>query len=166
VLDREQISTHIKAFPDGTILEFDKGKFDDWCVYLIERGRRAPPRDTEYFAKLKELAATHGATTIYADFVAIYDLTRSCLEESVLATITALAARYGHDSLDIDKLFSILYAGMIAEENKQNARLKKRIKRLGMHQVLIDGLRPDAAASFSKGKPWRVLDIECQRRGF
>ncbi len=39
--------------------------------------------------------------------------------------------------------FNVLYAGMVAEENKENAVLKKRIKRLGMHQVLIDGLEPE-----------------------
>ncbi len=55
---------------------------------------------------------------------------------------------------------------MIEEENKQFAILKKRIKRLGMHQILIDNLDPEVAANFSKGKKWRELDNLMKLRGF
>ena len=55
---------------------------------------------------------------------------------------------------------------MFAEENKAQAKLKKRIKRLGAHQVLIEGRPPEVAAEFSKGRPWQELDEECRRRGF
>jgi hypothetical protein len=156
----------IKRFPDGTALEFDAGSFDNWCVYLVNGGNRAPPRDSEYFARLKELAKRHGARKIYDDFVKIYSVTASSLKSHVLNGITRLASYYGEDSLEMDKLFTILYAGMVAEENKANAILGKRIKRLGMHQVLIDGLESKIAANFSRGKPWRELDVECNRRGF
>lgn len=43
---------------------------------------------------------------------------------------------------------NVLYAGMIAEENKENAVLGKRIKRLGMHQVLPDEMPPETASVF------------------
>lgn len=44
----------IKRFPDGSFLEYDRGGFDDWCVYLTDAsGNRKPPRDTDYFAQLK-----------------------------------------------------------------------------------------------------------------
>jgi hypothetical protein len=55
---------------------------------------------------------------------------------------------------------------MIAEENKKNAILKKRIKRLGIYQVLIEGMKPEVAAVFSKGKKWRELDKTMLERGF
>jgi hypothetical protein len=55
---------------------------------------------------------------------------------------------------------------MIAEENKKNAILKKRIKRLGMHQVLIMGMPANQAASFSKGKNWRDLNEIMINLGF
>ena len=36
----------IKHFPDGSFLEYDRGGFDDWCVYLTDAsGKRKPPRD-------------------------------------------------------------------------------------------------------------------------
>lgn len=35
-------------------------------------------------------------------------------------------------------VFTIIYLGMVAEENKLGTKLGKRIKRLGIHQVLYD----------------------------
>jgi hypothetical protein len=55
---------------------------------------------------------------------------------------------------------------MIAEENKDKAILKKFIKRLGVHQVLIEKHDPVLAANYSKGKKWQVLKLECESRGF
>ena len=65
--------------------------------------------------------------------------------------------RLEHQAL-VEQWFVVIYAGMIAEENKQSAILKKRIKRLGMHQVLKLEYEPRIAANFSKGKKWRDLD--------
>ncbi|MEI8165737.1 MAG: hypothetical protein WCG26_05140, partial [Chloroflexales bacterium] len=73
---------------------------------------------------------------------------------------------YADDSLAVDILLSILYAGMIAEENKHRAKLRKRVKRLGVHQVLVEHLAPEEAATFSKGKSWEVIDFECTVRNF
>ena len=55
---------------------------------------------------------------------------------------------------------------MVAEENKRFARLKKYIKRLGVHQVLIEGHRASWAANYSRGKKWQELQQECDARGF
>ena len=156
----------IKNFPDGSIIEFDIGKFDSWCVYLTEGESRTTPRDVDYFRDLKTLANKHGADKIYCDFVTIFDATTKIIDQSLLATITTLSKQYDNADLRIDKLFTIIYASMLAEENKQHAVLKKRIKRLGLHQVLIEGATPEYAATFSKGKRWRELDAECTSRGF
>lgn len=55
---------------------------------------------------------------------------------------------------------------MVAEENKLGTKLGKRIKRLGIHQVLYDRYSPAAAASFSRGLPWTRINNECKLRGF
>jgi hypothetical protein len=55
---------------------------------------------------------------------------------------------------------------MIAGENKTNAILKKRIKRLGMHQILIEDLDADYSGNFSKRKNWKELDVLMKERGF
>jgi hypothetical protein len=77
-----------------------------------------------------------------------------------------MARAYGDDALDVDILLSILYAGMIAEENKRRARLRKRVKRLGVHQLLFEGASPAEATTFSRDKPWDVIDMECTVRRF
>jgi hypothetical protein len=55
---------------------------------------------------------------------------------------------------------------MLAEENKANKKLGKRIKHLGVYQVLIDELPIATAANYSRGKNWKDLDIICQNLGF
>jgi len=158
---------NIKIFPDGTKVEYNQGKFDAWCVYFIRaNGQKIAPKDVQYFIRFQQLASKYGATTIYQDFVVIYAKTDYKINEMILNNITQLAAKYQDDALTIDKLFTIIYAGMVAEENKEKAILKKRIKRLGMHQVLMENLPPNMAANFSRGKSWRELDKECKLRGF
>lgn len=159
--------TLIKNVRNGNVIEFDSGKFDAWCVYLKRPNKlRYPPLDTEYFSKLKVLGSSHGSQKIYDDFVRFYTPTSKNIDNNVLNLITEIADGYGNDAEEIDIWFSVVYAGMIAEENKQFAVLKKRIKRLGMHQVLIEGLEPNYAANFSKGKKWRELDGVMREKGF
>lgn len=111
------------------------------------------------------LLTIHGSQ-IYSDFVSIYDTTTKSIEQSVLDFISNLTSKYGKDNLEIDILFTILYAGMIAEENKSYTKLGKRVKRLGMHQVLVEKLPAHIAANFSKGKNWYEIAKECEQRGF
>lgn len=156
----------IKKFIDGSTLEYDEGAFDPWCVYLTSPNKnRYAPKDTEYFEDLKKLSSKY-SEAVYDDFIQIYNKTTKTLESEVLNYITELSRKYGVDSLKIDIVFSIIYSGMIAEENKQNTVLGKRIKRLGVHQVLKENISPLGAASFSKGKKCQVLSKECERRGF
>jgi hypothetical protein len=157
----------IKNVRNRNTIEFDRGSFDNWCVYLKRLGQpRYAPRDTEYFSKLKHLGYTHTHQKIYNDFVSYYNLTNAVIDVNVLNLITTIANAYGRDAEEIDIWFSVIYAGMVAEENKANAILKKRIKRLGMHQVLIEGLDANYAANFSKGKNWRELHEIMKQRGF
>jgi len=157
----------IKTFADGSLLEFDQGGFDDWCIYLTRPGAsRYAPKDIQYFSEVRFYAKKHSPKTIYADFVAIYAATGKQIETPVLALIENLAQKYAKNSLDMEIIFTILYAGMVAEENKHSTRLGKRVKRLGLYQILFDGMLPAQAAVFSKGKPWHEIAAECQKRGF
>lgn len=156
-----------KVFSDESIIEFDTGRFDDWCVYLRRPSQaRFAPRDNWYFSELVRLGEIHGHASIYADFVQIYDHTAKKKNPKLLDGITRLTAKYNADALLIDILLSIIYAGMLAEENKANTRLGKRVKRLGMHQCLLEGVNPDIAANFSRGKTWREIAEDCVSRGF
>jgi hypothetical protein len=161
------MSRPIKTFVDGSLLEFDQGEFDDWCVYLTRPGtQRHAPKDIEYFSDIHNYAKKYSSKMIYDDFVVIYAATGKQIENHVLRLIENLAKKFVENSLDIEIIFTILYAGMVAEENKRFTRLGKRVKRLGLFQTLFDGMLPSQAAIFSKGKSWRDIAIECQKRGF
>lgn len=158
----------IKIFADGTSLEYDAGKFDDWCVYLRSadgRQRRAL-RDVEYFTRAQELSQAHGVDVFYADFVTVYDATTGTMTDTVHQTIDGLSVKYGGDQLSANKVFTTLYATMVAEEVKAFAVLKKRIKRLGLYQVLFEDMPVEVAANFSKGKKVAELAPLCKARGF
>lgn len=157
----------IRTFQDGSILEYGAGAFDDWCVYLTRPDvKRYPPKDYQYFERLAEYGAKYGNSQVYEDFVQIYNVTEKQISESVFALIDRLSEKYGDKAIDVAIDFSIIYMGMIAEENKRNTKLGKRVKRLGVHQVLVDELSCDEAANFSRGKKWTDIDIECKNRNF
>ena len=157
----------IKRFTDNSILEYDRGKFDDWCVYYTDTsGRRRPPRDYDYFGELKSFARKYGNENIYNDYVCVYNLTEKSVNEKVLAYISEITKKYHEDALRLDVLMSILYMGMIAEERKINTRLGKRIKRLGMHKLLIEGETISSSANFMRGMNWREIDRMCRERNF
>jgi hypothetical protein len=40
---------------------------------------------------------------------------------------------------------------MVAEENYPGTKLGKRLKRLGVHQILIEGMKVETAANWSRG---------------
>jgi hypothetical protein len=157
----------INNFSNGGFIEFDSGYFDEWCVFVTKSsGERFAPTDSHYFSRLKILGEKYGSQKIYDDFVVVFNRTSKSIDSSVFELISALSKSYGYDFLEMEIWLNVLYAGMIAEENKQNAILKKRIKRLGMYQVLIENILPEEAAIFSKGKKWRELDALMKSKGF
>ena len=157
----------IKTFSDGSYLEYDRGSFDDWCVYLTNsNGNRRPPRDIDYFNQLKRFADKYGVDRVYHDYVLVYALTGKQINQSALTEISTIAAAYGEDALEFDVILSILYMAMIAEERKQYTRLGKRIKRLGIYKLLIENRSVSEAANFMRGMGWRDIDKLCRERGF
>lgn len=161
------MSRLVKKVQGKHLVEFDNGIFDQWCVFLTREGMpRYAPKDTEYFSVLKNMGVKYGPAKIYNDFIQYYTHTSKYLDNKLLDLITNLSNDYENDAEEMDIWFTVIYAGMIAEENKINAVLKKRIKRLGMHQVLLENMDPVIAANFSKGKKWKELDTMMKERGF
>lgn len=162
------MSETVKHLADGRAVVFDEGTFDRWCVYVVEAGgERHAPRDETYFNDLRRIAGGYVDGKVYSDFVAVYEQTTRHIDPAVLSLIDNLAATYeAGDRVLVEQWFAVLYAGMIAEENKRRAKLKKRIKRLGMHQVLVEGMPPSQAAHFSRDKKWYELAGIMHGHGF
>lgn len=158
----------LKSFTDGSFIYYGKGIFDNYCVFLKKNSKKTAPRDIDYFKDLKELSLKYHVKKLYNDFVKIYDKTTSELEEKILKDfIDEIASSYeGEDVLLINKTFSIIYLGMIAEENKKNTRLGKKIKRLGVYCLLIEKFSVDKAANFMRGKKAEEILQLCKERGF
>lgn len=158
----------VKNLINGRSITFDKGKFDEWCVYVVEaNGFRKAPFDETYFSDLYRISQRYEANKVYNDFVQIYNLTSQHIDESVLGLIDAIVKTYNNeDQILVEQWMTVLYAGMIAEENKDKAILKKRVKHLGMYQVLILRMPAKEAAKFSYGKSWRELDAIMRGYGF
>lgn len=139
-------------------ITFGKGGFDDWCVFLLEGWRARAPLDSEYFSFFKLLAERYGKEKIFLDFLDIYRLVSTDFKPEVITLIKEQAKVYADDATNYEIWMSVIYGGMIAEENKSDKILGKRIKRLGMYQLLIEDFTPEEAANFSKGRPWKELD--------
>ena len=157
----------IRTFCNGQSLEFDTGGFDEWCTYIRNPdGTRKPLRDFDYFSDIVNLGNIYGFQRIFLEIKKIYILTGKEIDERVLKYISLVSEEYATDSLGVEILFSILYAAFIAEENRAKTKLGKRIKLLGIHQILMEGIAPEIAANFSRGMSWQNISKLCEERGF
>ena len=157
----------IKTFSDNSRIEYDRGNFDNWCIYYYNcHNERKPPKDVDYFLALRILARKYGTSKVYEDFVKVYNMVEKDLDNDKLHEISILTNTYGEDSIRADITFSILYAAMIAEEKVVYTKLGKRIKRLGVHLLLIENKTIEYAANIMRGKMWTTLDAQCREYGF
>ena len=144
---------------------FAPGSFDNWCIYVEKGKERFAPTDIWYFVVLDDWAQYLVPDFIYYDFIKIYDAVATDVSHDTLELIERLSFSYP----DYDQaclIWTILYMGMIAEENKTGKILGKRIKRLGIYQLLIERLEPVHAANFSRGRSTLELAPYCNERGF
>lgn len=158
----------INKINEEILIYFDKGIFDNFCVYFSDNGnKKIAPKDVEYFSEFKKLSKFYPKYKVYDDFVSIYEVTGKEIDKNTVNLIKAISNTYHeeHKRL-VEILFSIIYGGMITEENKERAILKKRMKRLGMHQLLVLDFSPFDAARFSRGKKARELNRVMQSYGF
>lgn len=161
------MSRLIKKLRNNKLVIFDKGRIDFWCVYLVENNRKYAPSDVTYFTDFLNISKLYPPGKVYQDFVSIYNVTTKSVDQQVLNLIDVITDTYQEvHQLLMEQWFTVIYAGMIAEENKENAVLKKRIKRLGMYQVLVLGIIPPVAAKFSIGKKAGELRSIMQSYGF
>ena len=145
---------------------FDEGKFDKFCVHCINHrtGKKWFALDKEYLSWIKRLSNRYNVDLVYSDFVRLYDFVQKDYDlEGVIGLIEELDSHY-HNSTQ--KWWVVFYMTMVAEENKDGAILGKRIKRLGVYNVLFDGYSVDYTAKYMNGMNWVKLDELMVCRGF
>lgn len=148
----------------GYKIYFDSGKFDDWCVYYINtEDKKFVPLDKHYFQWILDLSKKYGVEQVYNDFLKVYEAADEVFDEDDCLSLCE----------EVDKNYEegtthwwvIFYMTMVAECKKENAILKKRIKHLGVYNVLFDGYDIDYVTKYMKGKGWRDLDALMKERG-
>ena len=162
----EMFTPPFRTFSDGEAIGFGRGRIDNFCVYHRIEGLTRAPLDTEYFEFIKDLSLTYSPIMVYRRFVTLYEHVEKNLSENSISLIDRISSDFPNEVRACQTYFTILYLAMVAEENYQETKLGKRLKRLGIHQILIEGMEVDAAANWSRGRPWREISEECERRGF
>jgi hypothetical protein len=163
----DTMGREIYSFQDGTLIEFDSGSFDHWCVYITIPGQeRYAPKDIEYFDYFRQLGEMFGNDVVYEMYCEVYEKVDGVVSREVMKSIIQRCGKFQEECKASAIWFIVVYAGMVAEENKRYTKLGKRIKRLGMHQVLCEGMSPEDAAQFSKGMKWKEINKICVERGF
>ena len=147
-----------------TCIYFDRGKFDSYCVYVNRVGyERCAPTDDIYFKWIKGLAHRYGVIQVYTDFCLLYDIVDDKINKNkVIALVSNLDLHYNENTII---WWLIFYMTMVAECKKKNAILKKRIKKLGVYNILIENESIDDVVQYMRGKKWQELDELMKERG-
>lgn len=148
---------------DGTRIWFGEGSFDGWCVFTKENGEIKCYTDKDYFSVIKSLSEIYGTEMVYNDFKTIYFSVNKQFDiGETVSKCKSVAEHYVENTL---KWWIVLYMTMVAEENKENKILGKRIKHLGIYNILFDGYEIDYVTSYMDGKRWYELDKLMKERG-
>ena len=147
-----------------TCIYFDKGKFDKYCVYVNGRNKfHYAPTDDMYFNWIRVLAEQYGEFYVWNDFCVIYNIVDTGeTEDEVLSIVINIDMHYNDDTI---LWWLIFYMTMLAECKKENTILKKRIKKLGVYNILFDKYDVNYVTKYMKGMNWKTLDKYMKERG-
>lgn len=149
----------------GYEVYFAQGRFDKWCVYLNKDENENPsiPLDKDYFQWILELSNKYGVHQVYDDFLKVYNIADETFDEAECSTLCHEIDK--HYEEDTTHWWIIFYMTMVAECKKKNAILKKRIKHLGVYNILFDEYDIDYVVKYMHGKYWGDLDKLMKERG-
>ncbi len=146
-----------------------QGRDDKHCVYVQTKGDSTAYiyTDAGYFDSINKIAVNENkADELWDDFFEIFNLIDGTIKDEVVDRIYEMAHKYENDN-DFRLHYMQLYYTMDAEWHKGDSYpLKHRVKALGMHQFLKEGMSPREAANFSWGKNADYLDKLMKERGF
>lgn len=149
---------------NGFHLYFGKGDFDDYCVY-VERKNKLYPwfRDETYFRWLKRLSKKYGKELVYNDFKYVYENVYVGVDKEVPNRIIREIDE--HYPEQTQQWWGLFFMTMLAEEHKENTILGKRIKHLGVYNLLIDEYSIQYIVTYMRDMYWMDLDDLMYERG-
>ncbi|WP_143461371.1 DUF7004 family protein [Levilactobacillus enshiensis] len=173
----------VQRYADNSYYTFSTGTKDNWHLMYHDTKGGHELYDKDYLSRIKTISHYYGHEHVYTSFVIVFDLVSKNAKETngrpvpsqeQLDQIKKIAQSYSDDPQQIimlHKLFDCFYMTMISEwyyktTRGQPSKLKHRIKRLGVYQVIHEGMSPEAAANYSKHKSARDLDQEMKKHGF
>lgn len=168
----EELNSLITAFDDSTYLCFTRGAFDSWRVTFLdaEGKQNYSPKDTaffDYFLSLTEYGSTKkDIFNIIKKMSKKISKNMDIIFDPLRKDIYKYAKELNipeNEQLRFEKAMMSILAAMLSEEQKAFTKLGKKLKLLGLHQVLIGNMEPKTAANWSRGKSWRDILAEYER---
>ncbi len=180
-----QNARNIYEFKDGSIIQFNRGSFDDYRVTYFPNKQKMnlghSPKDEDYFLDLIYLKDVVGYEVIWNDFMTLSDMVKdNGLQHNaspdysggtiayVRIQLNSIVKKYpANIQEETFKLFMTLWAVMISEwyhtYGERPSILKHTPKVIGVYQVLNNIYSPKDASEFSKNDKMmdEVLSIEC-----
>lgn len=143
---------------------FGEGKFDEWCVYCRKpNGGFWFALDKQYLYWIKKMSLRYGKEKVYNDFLRIFEVARFDFDfEEGYSVIKEVSLNY---PVCTEHWWTIFYMTMIAECHKEGTILNKRIKHLGVYNVIFDGYGSGYTANYMKKLHWWELDELMRVRG-
>lgn len=149
---------------NGFHLEFGKGNFDDYCVYVSRNNVNFHwLKDEEYFRWLKGLSKRYNVELVYNDFKYVYDNVYVGVTSEIANKVIREVDRHYREHTQ--QWWSIYFMTMLAEELKENSILGKRIKHLGVYNFLFDKYPISYIVRYMRGMYWEDLDELMNERG-
>ena len=151
---------------DGYKMRFGWGNFDKYCVHVYDTVNRKKwfPLDEEYFQWIYDLSMVFGVDNVFDDFLLLYEnVDVDSTNNDCYYLTKGLDLHY--PSIDTQHWWMIFYMTMYAECVKKGAILKKRIKLLGVYNILYDGYSIPYVVKYMRDMSWYELDDLMYERG-
>lgn len=173
---------------DGTLcIFFAQGKIDNWCAYVAERDRDYKwhlyaPKDEFYFERVlyiaRELEKTYpnrkesAFERVYHEVLHIAEIMfydPKHVSDVICNEIDRIVEKYAAENEAYRGILSLalyeLYYGMIAEENKDDTTLGRKIKMIGLHDLLIKRKGVKVSCDCNKEQNRNIIQHECDKLG-
>ena len=142
---------------------FGEGNIDEWCVYCVKPNNRTWfAYDHEYLSWIRKMGKFHGEEKVYTSFCKIFDnVSYDYNMNDGYQIVHEVSKEYNNT----DHFWAWFWMTMIAEERKENAILGKRIKRLGVYNILFDKYKLKHIVKYMVGMKWYDLEDLMIERG-